>query len=200
MTWIKTIDYDDASPELRRQYRRIQGPTGQIDNVLQVHSLRPHTLAGHVVLYKSVLHHSNNQLPKWYLESIGIYVSHLNNCTYCVKHHLEGLKRLLGDTARFYKIKAFLLSERTDFDMDQRLLSGLSYAYKLTLEHEEISYADIEQLRQNGFSDGEILEINQVVSYFNYVNRTVMGLGVTTDGEKLGLSPSGADDESWTHI
>jgi hypothetical protein len=35
-----------------------------------------------------------------------------------------------------------------------------------------------------------ILEVNQVVSYFAYVNRTVLGLGVTTAGDTLGVSPN----------
>ena len=52
-------------------------------------------------------------------------------------------------------------------------------------------------LRENGLNDGEILEINQVVSYFAYVNRTVLGLGVTTAGDQLGLSPGEAD---WRHL
>jgi hypothetical protein len=34
---------------------------------------------------------------------------------------------------------------------------------------------------------GEILEVNQVASYFAYVNRTVVGLGVTTEGDILGF-------------
>ena len=49
-------------------------------------------------------------------------------------------------------------------------------------------------------SDGEILEINQVVSYFNYANRTVLGLGVSTKGDIIGLSPNNSDDENhWNH-
>ena len=55
-------------------------------------------------------------------------------------------------------------------------------------------------MRDEGWDDGEILEINQVVSYFNYANRTVNGLGVTTDGDVLGLSPNDSDDpDNWGH-
>ncbi len=53
------------------------------------------------------------------------------------------------------------------------------------------------RLRGAGWSDGEILEINQVTSYFAYANRTVTGLGVHTEGEKLGLAPD--DSEDWHH-
>ena len=58
----------------------------------------------------------------------------------------------------------------------------------------------MESLRSVGFDDGEILEVNQLVSYFNYVNRTVVGLGVNTDGDILGLSPNESDDpNNWSH-
>ncbi|MCY3773899.1 MAG: alkylhydroperoxidase, partial [Gemmatimonadetes bacterium] len=40
--------------------------------------------------------------------------------------------------------------------------------------------------RDSGCSDGEILEVNQVVAYFNYSNRLLNGLGVTTDGDEIG--------------
>jgi len=35
-----------------------------------------------------------------------------------------------------------------------------------------------ERLRQAGFSDEDILSINLIVSYFNFVNRIALGLGV----------------------
>ncbi len=60
--------------------------------------------------------------------------------------------------------------------------------------------ADVEHLRIIGWADGEILEINQVVSYFAYANRTVLGLGISTDGEALGRSPADSDDDKgWSH-
>ena len=34
--------------------------------------------------------------------------------------------------------------------------------------------------------EGEILEANQIICYFNYVNRSINGLGVTTQGDIVG--------------
>jgi len=77
---------------------------------------------------------------------------------------------------------------------------GIEYAAKLTLNLKELKKQDILKLKFIGFSDGEILEINQVSSYFNYVNRTVAGLGVKLDGDILGLSPNDSDDpNNWKH-
>ena len=76
----------------------------------------------------------------------------------------------------------------------------VSYAKKLTFHANNIKKADIERLKNLGYSDGEILEVNQVVSYFNYANRTVLGLGVNTKNEILGLSPKNKNNEgAWDH-
>jgi uncharacterized protein YciW len=79
-------------------------------------------------------------------------------------------------------------------------LQGCAYAKALTLQPATIKKEAVDLLRTTGFSDGEILEINQVASYFNYVNRTVLGLGVDTQGDIIGLSPTNSDDpENWNH-
>ena len=185
---------------MKRIYDRIKGPNNQVDNVLLIHSLRPHSLVGHMTLYKSVLHNSNNELPKSYLESMGVYVSHLNKCTYCVEHHFAGLRRLLEDDSKAERFLAAVKSDTLEDYFDNRYLVGMHYAKKLTLHLENVKRADVEILKESGFSEGEILEINQVASYFNYVNRTVLGLGVNTKGDILGLSPSNSEDpKSWSH-
>lgn len=200
MSWIKTISYQAADAHLKKIYDRVKGPGNAIDNVLTVHSLRPHTLTGHMTLYKSVLHHSNNTLPKWYLEAIGVYVSLLNQCEYCVRHHFEGLKRILQDDE---KCDAFYTAANNDVletFFEHKYLDGINYAKKLTTHPEAISALDIGRLKKSGLSEGEILEINQVASYFNYVNRTVLGLGVNIKGDILGLSPNESKDpNNWSH-
>jgi len=199
MSFIKTISYKDADRSLKRLYDKVKGPNDVIDNIMLVHSLRPHTMIGHMALYKNVLHHKNNTMPKWFLETIGVYVSLLNNCNYCVDHHFEGLKRLLNDDikAAFIKKKLITNSYETIFDKDYSLV--LRYAENLTKNITQISEKQIDELINEGVSDGQILEINQVISYFNYANRTVLGLGVSTDGDVLGLSPNDSDDENWNH-
>ena len=46
--------------------------------------------------------------------------------------------------------------------------------------------SDVTRLRANGLDDGEILEANQIICYFNYVNRSLNGLGVTTGNDIVG--------------
>ena len=200
MSWIKLISYQESEGKLRRLYDKVTGPNHNVDNIMMVHGLRPHTMTGHMSLYKNVLHNSNNTLPKWYLEVIGVYVSMLNKCEYCVEHHYAGLERLLGDKNKASKIRKALQEKMLTGTLNEKYTNGLQYAKKLTLEAQQMQEDDVIALRESGLSDGEILEINQVVSYFNYANRTVLGLGVFIKGDILGLSPNDSDDESnWNH-
>ena len=200
MSWIKTIKYSQAEGKLRKIYDKVKGPGNNVDNVLMVHSLRPHTLEGHMALYKNVIHNSNNTLPKWYLEALGVYVSHLNKCKYCFDHHYVGFKRLLDDDTRSEQYRVAVLDDNLETFFDGHYLLGAKYAQQLTLAHDTITQHKIIELRTAGFDDGEILELNQLVSYFNYVNRTVVGLGVDTKGDMLGLSPNDSDDpNNWSH-
>ena len=199
-SWIDRIPYAAATGRLRDLYDRIRGPGGAIDNIMMVHSLRTHTMEGHLALYKSVLHHSRNTLPRSLLESAGVYVSHLNACTYCVEHHFAGLRRLLGDDERAGAIRAALENGRPEDAFGGRDLALLRYAEALTVRPAQVDEGLLDAMRAEGMSDGEILEANQVVAYFAYANRTVLGLGVTTEGDTLGLSPSAAEDPAdWSH-
>jgi len=201
MSFIKVVSPQQATGRLAKIFKQIQAPDGQVDNVLQIHSLRPHTLQGHMAIYKAVLHHTGNQVPEWYLEAIGVLVSRLNGCVYCASHHAEGLKRLLKAEGRESDAYLQALQQQTPaepFTPAEQL--GLAYAGKLTLTPGLIEAADIDALRDAGFDDGEILELNQVAAYFAYANRTVSGLGVNTEGEKIGQSPATGDDNSgWSH-
>jgi len=157
MTWIATIGREEAASRLREAYDRIAGPHGVIDNILLAHSLRPHTLTGHLGLYKAVLHHSQNRLPVPFLETIGVQVSHLNGCAYCVDHHSAGLRKLLGDDDRHATIVAASTADRPDEAFEGRELAALDYTRRLTESPRSISEVDVEALRRAGFDDGEIL-------------------------------------------
>lgn len=199
MSWIKVISFEEATGKLKRLYEKVTGPNNNVDNIMMVHGLRPHTMTGHMSLYKNVLHNSNNTLPKWFLETIGVYVSILNKCEYCINHHFEGLKRLLTDDEKANQIK-FDLENHHSTALEHKYIIGLEYAKKLTLNASEIQESDVISMRNAHLTDGEILEINQVVGYFNYANRTVLGLGVSTKGDVIGLSPNNSDDEhNWNH-
>jgi uncharacterized peroxidase-related enzyme len=63
---------------------------------------------------------------------------------------------------------------------DPRLDAIASYAEKLTRQPDRMHAADIERLREVGLEDLDILDLNNIVAYFNYINRVANGLGLKT--------------------
>ncbi len=201
MSWIKTVPFQEATGKLKKLYDRVTGPDNNVDNIMMAHSLRPHSMEGHMTLYKNVLHHSANTIPKWFLETLGVWVSALNKCSYCVEHHFNGLQRLLADPPMGDAIRAAIdTGDPEAAPLNAAQIAAMHYARKLTEAPGAIVEANVTALRDAGWDDGEILEINQVCAYFNYANRTVLGLGCSTKGDVLGLSPSNSDNpDDWGH-
>ena len=184
--WIRIIPPEEATGELALMYEKVRTPRGTVDNVMRAHSLRPRTMEGHVVLYRSVLHNPANTLPFWFLEVVACYTSIVNRCEYSLAHHFSNTRNLLKDDARAHAIRTALEAGRPEDAFSGKELALLRYTRKLTAAVGEMKRADIDALRAAGCDDGEILEVNQVCAYFNYSNRLLNGLGVTTAGDVIG--------------
>ena len=126
-------------------------------------------------------------------------MSYLNGCAYCLEHHFKGLQRLLNDEPKAALIRQALEKEQPAQAFSGKELALMNYAYALTKHPADMKESMVVALRNEGLDDGEILEANQVIAYFAYANRTVLGLGVNMAGEILGLSPSSSKEGDWGH-
>ena len=188
--WIRMIEDQDADPELLEVLKLARTPHGTVDNVMRVHSLRPNTMKGHVMLYRAALHDDANTLPMWLQEVIGSYVSLLNDCDYSYANHWTNAKHLMGDDAKADAAEAALKNRKPGDAFGGKTLALLRYAQKVTLTPGDMVREDVTALTAAGVEDGEILEANQIIGYFNYVNRCLNGLGVTTEGDIVGYYSS----------
>ena len=89
-------------------------------------------------------------------------------------HHGEGLLKLTKDEPLVNQLK----SDYTLANISTKQMAMLNYAAKLTERPADIFNRDIEELREVGFKDRAILDINQIVAYYAFVNRIADGLGV----------------------
>ena len=188
--WINMISDEDASKELREVLDLARTPHGTVDNVMRVHSLRPNTMKGHVTLYRAALHDKTNKIPMWFQETVSSYVSILNKCQYSLENHWKNAAHLIGDAKKAQEIEKALWSKSPGDVFDGVELEMLRYAEKLTLRPSDMVQTDVTALKSMGADDGEILELNQIIGYFNYVNRLLNGLGVTTSGDTVGFYKS----------
>ena len=185
-SWIEMLPVENATGPLKDAYDQAKTPAGTVDNVMRVHSQRPHTMVGHLKLYRSVLHHPDNTLPLWFLEAVGVYTSFLNECEYSFTHHCANMRRLLNDDERADAIETALCGQAPKTAFTGKELALLRYTGKLTSTPGAVEAADVEAAKSAGATEGEVLEVNQVCAYFCYSNRTLNGLGVTLTGDAVG--------------
>jgi uncharacterized peroxidase-related enzyme len=95
-----------------------------------------------------------------------------------VESHAEFLRRVSLDD----ELAAALRRNHTQADLSPADRAMLDYVARLTREPARVSPADLERLRQVGFDDRAILQINLIASWFNYINRVADGLGVGRPG------------------
>ncbi len=81
MAYIKYVDEQDASDELRELYDRYREPEGHVDNILRIHGLNPPSLEGHVRLYETLMR-GRSELSRAQREMIAVVVSSINKCHY----------------------------------------------------------------------------------------------------------------------
>ena len=182
MPRINVIQPDEADGRLKEIYDEIQRSRGKIAEVHKIQSLNPETITNHMDLYLNVMF-GKSPLSRAQREMMAVVVSSANECTYCQRHHMEALEHFWKDPDR---------TEQLRQDYRQLELSGVDralcdYAWSLTVDPGAAERDDPTLvLRAQGLSDRAILDATLIVSYFNFVNRMVVGLGVELETDPGG--------------
>ncbi len=175
MSYIEIVHESEATGELAGLYQRFGNGDGTVDNVLKVHSLNPPSLEAHCALYTQAMHRPS-PVSRAEREMVGVCVSRINGCAYCLQHHAVGLERLLPLDR---KAIADELKSGDVSGLSARERAMVEYATKLTSAPASMGAGDVGALRQAGLSDREILDVCQAAAYFAYANRIVLGLGAS---------------------
>ncbi|OUV69094.1 MAG: alkylhydroperoxidase, partial [Cellvibrionales bacterium TMED122] len=110
------------------------------------------------------------------IQHVGILVSQANGCPYCTAAFCTILNYGLG-TAEDYV--AGLLQSGLDAIEGDRLRAILEYALQVNDDPGAVSDAQVESLREQGFTDKGIVQITHVVSDFASYN--TLNLALDTD-------------------
>jgi len=174
MAKIKVIPYEEATGKLKDIYEELLEKRGKLAAVHTIQSLNPESILAHMDLYMAVMF-SQSSLSRSQREMIAVVVSVANGCLYCQQHHGVALNNYWKNSERI---------ERLNRNYQDAELSAVdtivcSYAIELTRHPGDFQKEDkVIALRQAGLDDRAILDATLVVSYFNFVNRMVLALGV----------------------
>lgn len=180
MSWIEEVDVGDADGKLAETYAVLIKQRGKVSNILKVHSLNPDAMGDHLDLYMTLMF-SKSGLSRAEREAVAVVVSANNDCDYCVNHHAEALRRYIKDEETIN----LLMSADGLETLEPRLSNIVRHAEKLTTAPGAMTESDLGELRAEGLSDADILDLTLVVGYFNFVNRIALGLGVEFNEEEM---------------
>jgi uncharacterized peroxidase-related enzyme len=180
MSWIEEVDVSEADGKLAETYATLIKQRGKVSNILKVHSLNPDAMGDHLNLYMTLMF-GKSGLSRAEREAIAVVVSANNDCEYCVSHHAEALRRYIKDENTLNLLTAADGLEA----LEPRLSNIVRHAEKLTNAPVAMTDSDLDELRTEGLSDKDILDLTLIVAYFNFVNRIALGLGVTFSAEEL---------------
>ena len=180
MSWIEEIEVSEADGKLAEMYTALVEQRGKISNILKVHSLNPVAMGNHLDLYMTLMF-GKSGLSRLEREAIAVVVSANNDCAYCVNHHAESLRHYLKDEDTLN----LLMSADGLETLEPRLSNIVRHAEKLTTAPGAMTESDLGELRAEGLTDRDILDLTMIVGYFNFVNRIAMGLGVEFNEDEL---------------
>jgi uncharacterized peroxidase-related enzyme len=198
MPWIETIAHADATGTLKDAYDWQAARLGEPTEFTQLGSLYPELVLERLRLYKVAEGAPSGLTPDERLLA-ALVTSNLNGTVHCASGLVVRLDELgvAADVVR----RAGRPGEAPEDSRaiaggDRRLEAILGYAAKLTSTPAAIDEADIERLRAVGLSDLDIVDLNNLVSYYNYINRVANGLGLRTPIEQrlhaVAALPAGA--------
>lgn len=171
--WIEYVSEDEATGIVAKIYKGTKRSWGGVDNIIKAHSLNTTALRALMTFYNGLMH-GDCDLTLAQREMIAVTVSVLNKCNYWIRHHGEGLLRETNDPDWVEVMK----QDYRQAELGETDRAMLDYVAKLTLAPSTVEEGDVIKLRQVGFGDKAILEINQITGFFAWCNRTVDGLGV----------------------
>jgi len=168
MARLQAIDPKNATGKAKELLDGVQQKLKMTPNLMRTLANSPAALEAYLSFSGALSHGLLN--PKL-REQLALVVGEQNSCGYCVAAH-SALGKMAGLTADQ------LVASRKGASDDTKTAAALSFARTLVEKRGHASDAELAQLKQVGFNEGEIAEIvshvalNIFTNYFNHVAAT----------------------------
>ncbi|WP_255149617.1 peroxidase-related enzyme [Halorarius halobius] len=164
-------DVEDLPDDIRERIAEEREDAGFTPNVFAAMGYKPSHFRPFFEYHDALV--EDTALQRHEIEMLVVTVSGINDCLYCVVAH--------GALVRIYakdpKLADQLATNHRSADLSKRHRAMLDFAEKLTESPGKVGDADVQALREVGFSKEAVWDITSVVGFYNLSNR----LAVVTD-------------------
>lgn len=168
----------ELDPDIQEAFTWLEQEHGVIPNVLKSYTFDQEKLRPFMQMYNDLML-AESPLSELEREMIGVVVSSLNRCLYCLVAHGAAVRRLSGDP----KLGELLVMNYRTAELEPRQRAILDFAARVTEASNKISEADRNILREHGFSDRAIWDIAAVAAFFNMTNRMASAVDMMPNEE-----------------
>lgn len=149
MSRINVVTNESASPEQKALLDGIQAQLGMVPNFLKVIANSPAALRGFLGLHGIV---GEGSLEAQTKERIALTLAEQNACEYCVSAH-TALGRKAGLSG------AEIEANRAGTSEDTKAAAAVKFARALVEHTGEVTTAEIQEVRNAGYSESDVVEI-----------------------------------------
>ena len=172
--WIKIAPPEDATGDLRRAYDKILATRGRVPDIRSVMAGEPLVVEGFAYFYPDN-NYACRSIDRRLAEMIATVASVANGSKFGGPAHARQLALVTGDQTFAQSI----LADYTRAGLANKERTLLDYVWKLSRSPGEMTQADIDGLRAQGWNDAQIVATVHVASFFAYMNRIAEAFGLT---------------------
>lgn len=168
MPRIQPIDLDQAQPKAKALLEGVHKSLGITPNIMATMAQSPATLEAYLGFGKAL---SGASISPQLREQIALTVAGENSCGYCASAHTAiGSKLGVNTDELAANLKGLSRNAKTE--------AALEFARQIVVERGWVSDDDLRNVREAGYTEGEITEIVATVAqnifsnYFNHIADT----------------------------
>jgi uncharacterized peroxidase-related enzyme len=165
MTRFPVPDHEELPEDIRERIERETDEAGFTPNVFSAFAYRPEEFRAFFDYHDALV--EDAALDRAEVEMLVVTVSGVNDCLYCVVAH-GALLRIYADDPQ---LADQLATNHRSAALSDRHRAMLDFAVELTESPGEVDGADVQALREAGFSQEQVWDVGSVVAYYNLSNR-----------------------------
>ena len=179
MAFIDTIAVAEATGEVRALYEREQAARGYVPNYARLFSQHPEVMTA----WGQLIGSTRARMDTRRYELITVAAARALRSSYCMLAHGTILQQKFFSPGQ---LAAIAVDFRTP-DLTPAEAAMMAFAEQLALNASAITAADVQALRDHGFTDAEIFDIAAVAAARCFFSKLLDALGAEPDATYLQL-------------